>query len=88
VLNWLETMRLKDEPYGTYKMSNSTEATLFSSCFAVFVRELYNDLNNISHKKRGEWIELIQNCQDENTGLFIEPMLKNEGKFSEDLGKD
>lgn len=86
VLNWLDTMRVKDAPYGTYKMSASTEATLFSSCFAVFVRELYNDLENISHTERDEWIALIQNCQDRETGLFIDPTLKEEGKFNENLG--
>lgn len=88
VLNWLETMRVKDAPYGTYKMGNSTEATLFSSCFAVLVRELYNDLNIISQTERDEWIELIQNCQDRETGLFIDTLLKEEGKFNENLGMD
>jgi hypothetical protein len=88
VLYWLETMRIKDAPYGTYKMSKSTEATLFSSCFAVFVRELYGDLECISSKQRGEWIELIQSCQDRKTGFFVDPLLKKEGNFSEILGKD
>lgn len=88
VLNWLETMRVNDAPYGTYKMSEHTEATLFSSCFAVFVRELYNDLESSTKKQREEWISLIQNCQDEDTGLFIDPVLKQEGKFNEILGTD
>lgn len=88
VLNWLDKMRVAEAPYGTYKMSVSTEATLFSSCFAVFTRELYNDLNNISHTERDAWIELIQNCQDRNTGLFIDPLLKKEKKIDEDIGRD
>lgn len=88
VLNWLDTLRVKDASYGTYKMSKSTEATLFSSCFAVFVRELYGDLEHITSKQREEWIELIQNCQDRDMGFFIDPLLKKEGKNSETLGKE
>jgi len=88
VLNWLDGLRVAGAQYGTYKMSASTEATLFSSCFAVFLRELYKDLNNISHTEREEWIELIQNCQDRETGLFVDPVLKQEGKFNENLGRD
>jgi prenyltransferase beta subunit len=88
VLNWVDMMIIKGAPYGTYKMSKSTEATLFSSCFAVFVRELYNDLERLTTKQREEWIELIQNCQDEESGFFIDPSLKMDGKFSETLGRD
>ena len=76
VLEWLESMRIEGSPYGQYKMSRSTEATAFSSCFAVFVRGLYNDLKNVSPKDRLEWITLIKECQDPNTGLFIDPFLK------------
>ena len=88
VLIWLESTRGKDALYGTYKMSSSTEATLFSSCFAVFLRELYNDLQNITSRQRQEWIDLISGWQDAETGFFIDPRLKNEGLFSEHLGKD
>jgi hypothetical protein len=40
-------------------MSVSTEATLFSSCFTVFVRELYNDLKNITLEQKMEWIKYL-----------------------------
>jgi hypothetical protein len=88
ILSWLESMSVKDAPYGTYKMSASTEATLFSSCFAAFVRQLYNNLRNISPEQQCEWIDLINSEQDEETGFFIDPRLKYEGLFSEHLSKD
>lgn len=88
VLSWLESMKVKDAPYGTYKMSASTEATLFSSCFAVFVKELYSDLGNLTTNQKPAWIDLINSWQDKETGFFIDPRLKNEGLFSEHLGKD
>jgi len=70
VLNWLESLRVEDTPYGTYKMSKSTEATLFPSCFAVFVGELYDDLKNITRKQRQEWTNLISNAQDEKDWII------------------
>lgn len=82
VLNFLESLRAKDAPYGTYKMSKSTEATLFSSCFALFVRELYDDLESITQSQRQKWIDLISNAQDKKTGLFTEQRLKDRGLFS------
>lgn len=88
ILNWLEGLRVKDAPYGTYKMSASTEATLFSTCFAVFLRELYNDLGNISPGQRREWIDLIKGWQDEETGFFIDPRLKREGTYNQCLTRE
>ena len=85
VLQWLEELRLKQEPYGTYKMSRSTEATLFSSCFALFIRELCKDLGDITSKQRDEWTELISSSQDKQTGLFICPRLKKTNNWSEHL---
>jgi hypothetical protein len=87
VLNWLEGLRVKEAPYGTYKMSMSTEATLFSSCFAVFLRELYNDLKNITPEQKREWIELINSWQDGKTGFYIDPRLKEERLYSRHLTK-
>ena len=85
VLQWLEQLRLNNEPYGAYRMSRSTEATLFSSCFALFIRKLCNDLDTITNDQRKEWSELIKSSQDEKTGLFICPELKNNNKWSENL---
>jgi hypothetical protein len=87
VLDWLEDLRDKNGTYGTYKMSENTGATLFSSCFAVFLRKLYNDIDSISTNEVEEWVNYIQSCQDDKTGLFIDPTLKRNGKFSTDLGK-
>ncbi len=66
-------------------MSRSTEATLFSSCFALFVRELCNDLNSITISQKNEWIELIKSFQDEQTGFFICPRLKKNNNWTEYL---
>lgn len=78
VLEWVETMRVKHGSYGRYKMSPSTRPYLLSSCYAAFIRELYSDLANLSTGKRKEWIDYINSCQDEGTGLFCDPEMRPE----------
>jgi hypothetical protein len=77
-LRWLESLRVVDAPYGTYRMSVSTDATTFSSCFAVSLRQLFDDLATLSDGERGEWIAMIQDRQDAQTGLFVEPWWRRE----------
>ncbi len=76
VLEWVETMRVKDGPYGQYKMSSSTRPYLLSSCYAAFVRELHGDLGNLNVQQRKEWIDYINGCQDKETGLFCDPEMQ------------
>jgi len=78
VLEWVETMRVKEGPYGRYKMSPSTRPYLLSSCYAAFIRELYGDLGNLSTRQRKEWIDYINSCQDKETGLFCDPEMRPE----------
>ena len=78
VLEWVEKMRVKEAPYGRYKMSPSTQPYLLSSCYAAFVRELYADLRNLSTWQRKEWIDYINSCQDRETGLFCDPEMRPE----------
>jgi hypothetical protein len=73
MLHWLESLRIKDKPYGTYLMSKSSDATIFSSCFAVFLRDLFGDLNELTDGERQAWVQLLQGCQQVETGLFIDP---------------
>lgn len=87
VLDWVEGLRIRTDPYGQYRMSTSTEGTIFSSCFAVFVRELLNDLDSITLEERQEWIDFIQSAQDRETGIFIDPSLKSEGKWTPTIGR-
>ena len=72
-LTWVESMRLKNSPYGKYKFCSNGHVTTMSSCFALFIRELLNDLENISDMDRQEWIDYLKSSQDQSTGLFYDP---------------
>jgi len=72
-LKWVESMRLKNSPYGRYKFCSNGHVTIMSSCFALFIRELLNDLENTSDEDRQEWIDYLKSSQDQSTGLFYDP---------------
>lgn len=73
VLNWLQTMHNEDEPVWAYRMNAGSDITIYTSCFAVFIHHLFNNLKNLSTDKRSEWLNYLLSFQDEKTGLFVNP---------------
>ena len=83
-LKFVENMRVKDGPYGRYKLSpGSQEDILYASAFAVLIRELHNDLPNLKEQERRQWIDYINSTQDEESGFFLESRMKNEDLTSQ-----
>ncbi len=80
VLGWLESLSVKNTRYGVYKFCENGNLTLMSSCFGVFIREVLDDLSPLSDKERGYYIQYIKNTQDTDTGLFIDPLFKENVK--------
>ena len=77
-LNFIESLRLKEKPYGQYRYSPSqNKPVLYASCYAALTRYLYKDLDSITEKQRKEWIDYIKAFQCED-GLFRDPAVDNE----------
>ncbi len=76
VLNWLQTMHNEDGPVWAYHMNAGSDFTVYTSCFAVFIHHLFNNLKNLSTEKRSEWLNYLLSFQNEKTGLFIDPEAK------------
>jgi hypothetical protein len=71
VLAWLETMRVPGQ-VGAYRLNRGVAPTPFASCFAVFVRHLFGDLDTLSSAERAAWLASLQDLQDPATGLFVD----------------
>jgi hypothetical protein len=69
VLGWLDTMRIPAAA-GVYRLNRGVPPSPFASCFAVFVRHLFDDLRSLSSAERVTWLEALQAYQDPSTGLF------------------
>ena len=56
VLGWLETMHLSEAPGCTYKLNAGADPSVFASCFAVFLRHLFADLDRLTENERSNWL--------------------------------
>jgi len=62
-----------------YNFSGQRNSTIYSSIFALFILDLFDEVNNLSIRDKNSWIEVIRDQQDVETGLFFPPGL-NEHK--------
>jgi len=82
-LKYIDSMRIKKNPYGRYCYSASTKRpVLYASCYAAIARHLSRDLDNVSSEERKEWVSYIQSFQDDD-GLFKDPAIEGEGYYTE-----
>ncbi|MBD3338121.1 MAG: hypothetical protein GF353_03360 [Candidatus Lokiarchaeota archaeon] len=54
-----------------FKLSASSNATIYGSLFALFIKDLFKDTENFSEAVRNSWIQYIQSFQDPETGYFF-----------------
>jgi hypothetical protein len=77
-LCWLETLKIGE---GRYRVSTSGGDSLFTSCAAVFIRGLLDDLKHLTREQIKKWIEYLQGMQDSRTGYFSDHRMKKQGDF-------
>jgi len=70
IWDWLNTMRASGP--ARFRLHRRSEATPFSSCFAVFVYDLFGELQQLDPEEVIAWRQWLQQFQDPATGLFID----------------
>jgi len=78
VLGWLEKIRYKENSWGLfrYNISALRPFSSESSGIAITILDQLDELKNIDEKKKKQAAKTIQSWQDEKTGLFIDPLVK------------
>ncbi|MDZ4184194.1 MAG: hypothetical protein U1D97_04340, partial [Desulfuromonadales bacterium] len=71
-LRWVESLRVPDAPYGRFRMSASTDDTIFTSCFAAYLFDLLGELPRLPQESRKEWLDYLLSFQEEESGLFVD----------------
>lgn len=71
-LKWLYGLRVQDQPFGRFRMSASTDDTIFTSCFAAFLFDLLGAIPALTESEKSEWLDYILSHQDPETGLFMD----------------
>lgn len=71
VLNWVESMRGKNDSRGMYRFSHQSSSGLYPSLYAILARELFDNLDtNMTLQEKQEYIDYIKSYQDAQTGIF------------------
>jgi len=69
VLTWLQTLRV-DGSGVRYKFSKTSGDSLFTTCFALFILDLFKETDNLSDDEKREWADYLNGFQREEDGLF------------------
>jgi len=69
VLSWLNELKVHDSDY-QYRFSKNSSGSIFTSCFALFILDLFNETKNFTEMDRNGWVEHIQQFQNKKQGYF------------------
>ena len=68
VLNWLNSLKTSE---ACFRMDEDTDGTLYTTCFALFLYDLFRETDSWSEDDRQKWADRILENQDPDTGYFI-----------------
>lgn len=79
VLSWLDSLRVP-ESCCRYKFHVNADDTIFCTCFALYILDLFKETAKFSDDRRKSWISSIQGFQNEQYGWFEPEQYHHEDK--------
>lgn len=70
VLSWLDSMSIDGI---RFKMNEGADASLYTSCFALFIQDLFGCTENWSEGRKTRWSDYINGFQCQKTGYYLPP---------------
>lgn len=68
VLEWVSSLQVGP---CQFRMNEDCDDTIYTTCFALFIFDLFNELKAWPPRERDEWISYINSFQDAETGYFV-----------------
>ncbi|MBC8393733.1 MAG: hypothetical protein H8E17_14345 [Deltaproteobacteria bacterium] len=53
-----------------FKMSAGSDATIFTTCFALFILDLFGQTGRFTQSQKAEWVDFINGFQNKESGYF------------------
>jgi hypothetical protein len=69
VIGWLKGLKISEGGYDYY-FSPGTGDSLFTTCFALYILDLFRETDNLSKKEKKGWTNYINSFQRREDGLF------------------
>jgi prenyltransferase beta subunit len=79
VLSWLDSLRVP-ESCCRYKFHAYADDTIFCTCFALYILDLFKEAAKFPDDQRKSWISFIQGFQNEQYGWFEPEQYHHEDK--------
>jgi hypothetical protein len=79
VLSWLDSLKVP-ESCGRYRFHANADDTIFCTCFALFILDLFKETKRFTEEQRTGWISYIQRFQNEQYGYFEPEQYYHEDK--------
>ncbi len=74
VIDWTWEMRINSSY--EFKFSPTSGSSIFASCFALYILDLFKETDNLSREEKDNWTDYINSFQNEKDGLFYpDPIL-------------
>ena len=80
VLDWMKSVQMTDGTIYNWRMNEGADATIFTSCFALFILDLFGEVEKLPARHIREWAEHILSFQDEESGYFIDPSARTRAR--------
>jgi len=68
VLGWVRKMQTGPTQF---KMNAGAEGTIFTTCFSLFIFDLFGEVSTWPQKEKDLWIDYINSFQDKDSGYFL-----------------
>ena len=78
LLNWLKTLKVNGDC--RYRFTKSSDDTIFCTCFALFILDLFKEAGRFTEEQRADWISYIQRFQNAEYGYFEPEQYYHEDK--------
>lgn len=68
VLAWVYSQQTAETQF---RMNEGSDSTIYTSCFALFIFDLFGEVESWSQNEKNLWANYITSFQDENSGYFM-----------------
>jgi len=69
VLSWLDSLKVLGNRC-RYKFHANADDTIFCTCFALFILDLFKESDKFTCQEKQEWISYLQSFQNKESGYF------------------
>ena len=73
VMSFVESMHDSDDQHYHYKLFKTAEVNPYPSCFAIYLKYMFGQLENMQEEEIRGWAEYFRGFQDQDSGIFSDP---------------